>query len=113
MTTLSIGGRIEEARRAAHFTSQRQLAARAGISNATLSRIIDGTRPAKANELLAVAMATGCNLADLTGASTMADRVECAARPDNGKNIEQIRKQVLQFLELDSYLEEQGIGLRP
>ncbi len=43
----------------------------------------------------------------------MADRVECAARPDNGKNIEQIRKQVLQFLELDSYLEEQGIGLRP
>lgn len=113
MTTLSIGERIEEARRAAHFTSQRQLAAKAGISHATLSRIIAGTRPAKANELLAVSMATGCNLADLTGISTMADRVEYAARPDNGMNIEQIRKQVLQFLELDYYLEEHGIGVRP
>ncbi|YCN58176.1 helix-turn-helix domain-containing protein [Rhodococcus erythropolis] len=113
MTTPSTGARIEKARLAAHVTSRRQLADKAGISNATLSRIIAGTRPAKANELLAVAMVLGCTLAELTGVATIADHVQYGARPDNGTNIEQIREQLLRFLELDSYLDEHGIGIRP
>lgn len=113
MTTPSAAARIEKARLAARITSQRQLADKAGISQATLSRIIAGNQPAKANELCALAMAIGCTLAELAGSSPMADRVQYGARPDNGANIEQIREQLLQFLEIDSYLDEQGIGVRP
>lgn len=111
MTTPSTGARIEKARLAAHIASQRQLADKAGISQPTLSRIIADTRPAKANELVAIAMATGCTLAQLTGASDIADRVQCAARATNGANMEQMREQLLHFIELDAYLEDQGIGV--
>ncbi|MDV6270677.1 helix-turn-helix domain-containing protein [Rhodococcus globerulus] len=112
MTTPSTGARIEKARLAARISSQRQLADKAGISQPTLSRIIADTRPAKANELLAIAMATGCTLAELTGTSTLADRVQYAARSTNGANMDQMREQLLHFLELDAYLEDQGIGIR-
>lgn len=111
MTTPSTGTRIERARLAANIPSQRKLAEEAGISQSTLSRIITDARPAKANELLAISMATGCTLAELTGTSTVADRVQYAARATNGANMEQMREQLIHFLELDAYLEDQGIGV--
>ncbi|ERN47708.1 HTH family transcriptional regulator [Prescottella equi NBRC 101255 = C 7] len=102
--------RIEQAMLTAGL-SGRALAEKAGISQPTFSRIISGLREAKANELVAIAAATGCTLAQLTGTSTVADRVQCAARSTNGADMDKMRQQLLHFLELDAYLEDQGIGL--
>ncbi|WP_209448147.1 helix-turn-helix domain-containing protein [Rhodococcus qingshengii] len=112
MTAPATGAQIEKARLAAQIATRRQLADKAGISVSTLSRIIAGTQPAKANELLALAMALGCNLAELAGITTTADRLQCGVRPDSGANFEEMREQLLQFFELNSYLDEQGISLR-
>ncbi len=112
MSALSTGARIEKARLAAQIASRRELADKAGISPSTLSRIIAGTQPAKANELLALAMALGCNLAELAGIATTAGHLQCGARPDSGANFEVMREQLLQFFELNSYLDEQSISLR-
>ncbi|NRH32782.1 helix-turn-helix transcriptional regulator [Rhodococcus sp. MS13] len=112
MSAPSTGARIEKARLAAQIASRRELADKAGISVSTLSRIIAGTQPAKANELLAIAMATGCPLAELIGICTMAEPLQCGARPDSGANFEEMREQLLQFFELNSYLDEQGISVR-
>jgi len=111
MTAASTGAQIEKARLSAQIASRRQLADKAGISPSTLSRLIAGTQPAKASELLAIAVATGCSLAELTGISTMIDRVECGVRPDSDANFEEMREQLLQFFELNSYLDEQGISV--
>ncbi|KOS53160.1 helix-turn-helix domain-containing protein [Rhodococcus rhodochrous] len=111
MSAPSTAERIEQARIAAGIKSHRQLAEKAGISQPTFSRIMAGTRAAKANELVAIAVATGCTLAELTGASTVADRIQCAARSTNGAEMDRMRRQLLHFLELDAYLEDQGIGL--
>lgn len=108
MTTASTGTRIDRAIKTAG-TSQRTLGTVTGISQSTLSRIIAGTRPAKMNELLAIARATGCTVAELTGTSPVAGRVQCAARSANGANMEQMREKLLHFLELDAYLDDQGI----
>src|SRR6478672_1584691 len=89
--------------------SQRALADETGISQSTLSRIISGDREAKLPELVAIAWATGRTLPELTGTSTVAQRVECAARATNGSPMEAMRAQLLQYLELDAYLEDQGI----
>ena len=109
MTASSTGARIARALASARM-SQRTLAERTGISQPTLSRLIADARPAKMNELLAIATATGCTVAELTGASTVAGRVQCAARATGGANMEQMREQLLHFLELDAYLDDQGIA---
>lgn len=111
MDAPSLVERIEQARAMAGIGSHRQLAERAGISQPTFSRIIAGKRPAKANELVAIAVATGCTLAQLTGSSTVADRAQYVARSTNGADMDRMRQQLLHFLELDAYLEDQGIGL--
>jgi transcriptional regulator with XRE-family HTH domain len=89
--------------------SQRALAKVTDIPQSTLSRIIDGQRAAKMNELLAIGNATGCTVAELAGASAVATRVQCAARSTNGATMQQMREQLLHFLELDAYLDDQGI----
>lgn len=113
MDSLSLVERIELAREMAGIGSHRQLAERAGISQPTFSRIIAGKRSPKANELVAIAVATGCTLAELIGSSTVADRAQYAARSTNGADMDQMRRQLLHFLELDAYLEDQGIGIGP
>ncbi len=90
--------------------SQRTAATTTGISQPTLHRIISGTRSAKMNELLALATATGCTVAELTNSSEVAGRVQCAARSTNGATMDQMRARLLHFLELDAYLEDQGIS---
>lgn len=105
---LSIGDRIDRARAAAGL-SQRELAARTGIAQPTLSRTIAGDRVAKMNELVAIAHATGVLLRELTGTSAVAGEVQCAARAANGSAMDSMYEQMLRFLELDAYLDEQGI----
>ena len=106
--THTSGARVDSAREAAGL-SQRELATRTGISQPTLSRIISGEREAKVPELVAIAWATGHTVAQLTGDRTVADRVEHAARATNGATGEQMRASLLHFLELDDYLNDQGI----
>ncbi|NNH76030.1 helix-turn-helix transcriptional regulator [Nocardia uniformis] len=109
MTATTVGERIERALGAAGI-SQRDLAAATGISQATLSRTISGDRAAKMNELVAIAGATGVVLAELTGASRVAGRVQCAARSVNSASMDSMYEQMLRFLELDAHLVDQGIA---
>jgi transcriptional regulator with XRE-family HTH domain len=108
MTSIDVGVRIDQARAAADV-SQRALADATGISHSTLSRIISGDRAAKLPEIVLIAWATGHTVAQLTGASTVAARVQCAARATNGSGMEDMRQTLLRFLELDDYLDDQAI----
>jgi Zn-dependent peptidase ImmA (M78 family) len=106
--TTDAGARIERARVAAGH-SQRSLAEAAAISQPTLSRIISGDRTVKMSELVAISWATGHTIAQLTGAETVADRVQCSARATSDCGMNVMRERLLHFLELDDYLEEQAI----
>lgn len=108
MPTPDIGVLIERARAAAGLT-QRSLAYATGISQPTLSRIISGERSAKMPEIVAIAWATGHTVAQLAGTGTVADRVQCAARATHDSGMEQMREALLNFLELNDYLNDQAI----
>jgi len=108
VTTTNVGELIDRARSAAQL-SQRDLANATGISQSTLSRVISGDRPAKWPEIVAIAIATGYTIAQLTGTSTVADRVQCAARATNDCGMNQMQEALLYFLELDAYLDDQAI----
>jgi transcriptional regulator with XRE-family HTH domain len=99
---------VERARLAAGL-SQRALADATGISQSTLSRIISGDRVAKMPEIVAIARATGHTVAHLTGAGTVADRVQYAVRATHDSDMDGMRLALLHFLELDDYLDEQAI----
>jgi transcriptional regulator with XRE-family HTH domain len=102
-----VGKAIESAREAAGL-SQRALEDRTGISQSTLSRILTGKRAAKMTEIIQIADATGCTVAQLTG-TAIADRVQYAARATNGSAMEKMRQRLLHFIELDAYLDDQAI----
>ncbi|WP_427886329.1 helix-turn-helix domain-containing protein [Kribbella sp. GL6] len=108
MQTTEIGALIERARKAASL-SQRGLAEATGISQATLSRIISGARTAKMPEIVLIGQATGWTVRQLTGASDLAGRVQCAARGTNDSDMDGMREALMQYLELDSYLDDQAI----
>lgn len=94
--------------RAASGMSQRALADRTGISQATLNRILNGSRVAKMPEIILIADATGCTVAQLTG-SAVADRVRCAPHTTNGPDMHAMRQRLLHFMEMDAYLDDQAI----
>ncbi|WP_026453071.1 helix-turn-helix domain-containing protein [Saccharomonospora iraqiensis] len=99
---------IDRARVAARF-GQRALAEATGMSHSTLSRIVSGDRPAKMPELVAIAWATGHTVAQLTGAGTVADRVQFTARTTSDSGKEDMRRALLNFLELNDYLDDHAI----
>jgi transcriptional regulator with XRE-family HTH domain len=105
---MSSAQRVERALRIAGL-SQRAAAAATGISQPTICRIVSGDRRAKVPELLAIAAATGLPPAELLGTSTVAGRAESAARATGGSPMEEMRGRLLQLLELDAYLEDQGV----
>lgn len=106
--TANVGALIEHARATAGL-SQRALADATGISQSTLSRIISGDRTAKLTEITAIAWATGHTVAQLTGAGTVADRMQSAARATSDCSMECMRQALVHFLELDDYLDDQAI----
>ncbi|WP_017578216.1 ImmA/IrrE family metallo-endopeptidase [Nocardiopsis kunsanensis] len=108
MTMTDIGARIERARAAAGL-SQRSLADATGLSQSSLSRIISGARPPKMPELVAIAWETGHTVAQLTGTGVSAERAQCAARATNDSDMDGMRRALLDFLELDEYLDDQAI----
>lgn len=99
--------RVEAALHAAGM-SQREVAAASELSQATISRIVAGQRVAKVPELIAIAVATGTPPQRLLESSAVADRAEIAAR-STGTGTEDMRNRLLHFLELDAYLEDQGV----
>lgn len=101
---------IESARNAAGL-SQRELADRAGLSQPTLQRILTGRRPAKMPEIVLIADAVGCTVAQLTG-HAVADQVQCAARSTNGEDMRTMRQRLLHFMEIDAYLDDHAIPAR-
>lgn len=106
--TANVGTAIEDARVAARL-SQRALAERSGVSQATLSRIISGNRPAKMTEIISIADATGFTVGQLTGTSAT-ERVQCAARATDGAGMETMRRQLLHFVELEAFLDDHAIS---
>lgn len=107
MSTSQVGTAIEQALGAAGL-SQRALAERTGISQSTLSRVITGERLAKMPELIKIAEATGYTIGQLAGTAT-ADRMQCTARATNGSTMDEMREQLLHFMEIDAYLDDQAI----
>jgi transcriptional regulator with XRE-family HTH domain len=104
----TIGELIDRARLDAHM-SQRSLADATGISQPTLSRIMSGDREAKLPEIVAIAEATGHTVAQLTGTSAVADRLELAARATNGSAMAEMRRALTRFLEMNDYLDDQAV----
>lgn len=107
MSTAEVGTAIEQALRASGL-SQRALAAATGISQSTLSRIISGERRAKMPELIRIADATGYTVGQLAGTAT-ADRMQYAARATNGSTMNEMGAQLLHFMEIDAYLDDQAV----
>ncbi|HJG91938.1 MAG TPA: helix-turn-helix transcriptional regulator [Brachybacterium massiliense] len=100
---------IESARAAAGLT-QRELASRTGLSQPTVHRILAGQRRATMPELVLIADAVGCTVAQLTG-SAVADRVQSAARSTNGEDMTAMRQRLLHFMEIDSHLDDHAIAV--
>lgn len=108
---LTTGDRIAQAREAAGV-SQRTLQQRTGIPQATLSRIEAGTRTPKVNEVISIAGALGSSVAELTGDSPVRDRIVCVARASDNASMDMMRRELTHYLELDAYLDDQGIPQR-
>jgi transcriptional regulator with XRE-family HTH domain len=102
------GLRVEAARERVGL-SQRALAAKAGLSQPTLHRIEQGARTPKMPELIKLARALGCSLSEISEHSPVRDRVICFARAENLSDMSGLRRELVHFLELDAYLEEQGV----
>lgn len=73
----------------------------------------DAARPsqralAAMTEIILIADATGCTVAQLTG-SGVADRVRCAARATNRSSMSSMRQRLLHFMELDGFLDDHAI----
>lgn len=91
--------------------TQRALANATGISQPTINRILTGERTPKMTEIILIADATGCTVAQLTGTG-VADTVQCAARSTNGSTMDDMQQRLLHFMELDAYLDDQAIPAR-
>jgi len=63
-------------------------------------------------EIVAIANATGHTVAQLSGLTTVADRVQCAARATNGSGMAEMREALLRFMELNDYLDDQAVPSR-
>ncbi len=62
-------------------------------------------------EIILIADIVGCTVTQLTS-TDVTRRVECAARSTNGVSIDSMRQRLIHFLELDAYLDGQGILAR-
>lgn len=108
MSTTDVANRIQRAFVTAGV-GQRAISERTGISQSTLSRIVSGDRSAKVPEIVSIAWATGMTVAELTGLSTVSNRAQCAARATDNADMSVLHGELLHFMELNAYLEDQGI----
>lgn len=99
---------IEAARHAAKL-SRGALAERTGISQPALNRILSGERVAKLPELKLIADTVGCTIAQFMG-SDLASQVQSDVRGTHGASNGMMRQELLHFMELDAYLDDQAIS---
>lgn len=105
----ALGERLREVREAAHV-SQEEASAAIGVSQPTYSRMESGARVPKGDELVALADRFGVRVGTITGVVTLADRVRYAARTDGTQpHMAAMRAKLHAYLELDSYLTDQGV----
>lgn len=83
-------------------------AVRGKPSQPTPNRILRGERAAKMTEVILIADATGCTVAQLTGRG-VADRARCAAPATYESSMTSMRQRLLHFMELDAFLDDQAI----
>ena len=102
-------GQLVGAALASSNMSQRSIADETGIAQAAISRIINGTRQAKTTELILIAQATGHTYAQLTGGGIAEDQISWAARSTEGSGMADMKKAVMDFMDLDAYLTDQAI----
>lgn len=108
MATATTATRITQACKTAN-KSQRSLSHTTGIPQATLSRIFTGARDATMPEIILIAQATGVTIGRLTGLSQVEDRAWFAARATDGDSMNGMKAELLSFLELSAYLDDQAI----
>lgn len=109
MTVETIGARIQRARETSG-KSQRAIQADTGISQSRLSRIESGDHAPKLNEVLALSWTLGYTVTELTGHSPVRDRAQFAARTEMGGDVAALQAELIHFLELDAFLDEQGVA---
>lgn len=109
MSASSVGELVGAALASARI-SQRALSDKTGIAQATISRIISGTRQAKTTELILIAQATGHTYEQLTGGGITEDHISWAARSTDGSGMAEMKKAVMHFMDLDAYLTDQAIS---
>lgn len=102
-------GQRVEAERVRMGLSQRGLALKSGVSQTTLHRIEQGSRIPKMPEMIAFSRALGCSLSEISEHSPVRNRVVCFARAEDGSEVDGLRSELVHILELDAYLEEQGV----
>jgi transcriptional regulator with XRE-family HTH domain len=104
--------RIREVREQLEI-SQDAAASALGVSQPTYSRIEDGSRPLKGDELVLLADLFGVRASAITGVLALRERARFAARTDGGTaEMTAMRERLYAYLELDDYLTQQGVLAR-
>jgi hypothetical protein len=62
------------------------------------------------DELIVLAEVLGCTISELTGTSSVQQRLECVARATDRSSMTTMYNELSHYLELDAYLEDQGIA---
>ncbi|HZE05011.1 MAG TPA: helix-turn-helix transcriptional regulator [Solirubrobacteraceae bacterium] len=108
---VTLGRRLRAVREAAKV-SQDEARNAIGVSQPTYSRIETGERPLKGDELVTLADLFGVRAAAITGVAKLQERARYAARTDGSQPQMALMREKLQaYLELDSYLTDQGVDL--
>ncbi|GAA3663747.1 helix-turn-helix domain-containing protein [Microbacterium marinilacus] len=110
ITHASLGARLREVRESKGIT-QDLVRAAIGVSQPTYSRIESGERPLKGDELVILADRIGVRVSALTGYIEASEQAKFAARTDgSAATMDVLKAKLLAYLELDSYLADQGIS---
>lgn len=106
---VAIGHRVRTARGISGI-SQTAAASQLGVSQPTYARIEAGQRKLTGDELVALADLFGVRAASIVGLAQIGARAVYAARTDgNAAPMTKMRDRLCECLELDAYLDDQGI----
>lgn len=110
ITHTALGSRLREVRESRNVTQEEACDA-IGVSQPTYSRIESGERPLKGDELIILADRIGVRVSSLTGYLEAEELAKFAARSDGSMaTMDVLKSKLLAYLELDSYLADQGIS---
>ncbi len=90
--------------------TQRQLASITGISQPTVNRILKGDRVPTMTEVICLADALGCSVAEVTGQSRVSHRLVGSARVSADASLACLSDELTQYFELDAFLDSHGVA---